>query len=524
MEIAFIIAAFVGGLCAMAVRLPPLVGFLIAGFVLNGMGYELTDGLGTIADLGVTLLLFTIGLKLDVRSLARREIWGTATAHMAVSTLAIALFVGALKYTGLSLLSGSGWTDLLLIGFALSFSSTVFAVKVLEERGEASSLYGRAAIGVLVMQDIFAVVYITASTGNYPSLWALSLLLLIPMAPLLHRLLDRIGHGEMQVLFGVVAALVLGYGLFDLVGIKGDLGALLLGVLIAPAANSAPLAKSLFALKELFLVGFFLSIGLAGMPTAQTFAVSAGLLLLALFKGALFVALFLRARLRARTALLSGAALTNYSEFGLIVGALATASGLLSPDWLVVIALTVAMSFTASAVLNSNAPRLYQAYADRWRRFERDPLLPIDRPMMVDDARTVILGMGRVGRGAYDQLRDEHGMTVIGVEQDPTVADELRARGYRIVQGDAADSDFWERLNLSDEVELIVLAMPHQRGNLAALDQLRKGHCRAVIAGVVTHAEDIEELRERGADEVFHLYGEAGKALADDACSRLTQT
>ncbi|APE37321.1 potassium transporter Kef [Nocardia mangyaensis] len=522
MDIAFIVAAFAGGLVAMLVRLPPLVGFLVAGFVLNAMGYGLTPELETIADLGVTLLLFTIGLKLDVRSLARREIWGTATAHMAVTTLAIAGFIGVLKFSGFALLAGTGWSDLLLLGFALSFSSTVFAVKVLDERGEATALYGRIAIGVLVMQDIFAVVFITASTGNYPSLWALLLLLLIPLAPLLHRVLDRIGHGEMQVLFGVVAALVLGYSLFDLVGVKGDLGALLLGMVIAPAANAAPLAKSLFSLKELFLVGFFLSIGLTAMPTVQTFLIATALLLLIPLKGALFTVLFLLGRLRARTALLAGLTLSNYSEFGLIVGALAASKGWLHQDWLVVIALTVAMSFTASAVLNSRGESLYRRYGEWLKRREHAELLDIDQHIQIDDAQSVVLGMGRVGRGAYDRLRDTHGLTVVGVEQDPRVIAELRVQGYRVVQGDAADSDFWERVTLTD-VELIVLAMPHQQGNLAALDSVGNSNCQATIAGIVTRTEDIAELRARGADHVFHLYGEAGKALADDAIRSRTE-
>ncbi|WP_017541324.1 MULTISPECIES: cation:proton antiporter family protein [Nocardiopsis] len=520
MEPAFIAAAFAGGLAATAVRLPPLAGFLIAGFVLNGMGYTLTPELDAVADLGVTLLLFTIGLKLDVRSLLRAEVWGSATAHMALSAPLGALALGAIKLTGLSLLQGTDWTGLLVLGFALSFSSTVFAVKVLEGRSEMGSLYGRLAISVLVMQDVFAVVFLTASGGGLPSPWALLLPLLVPAAPLLRRLLDRIGHGEMQVLFGVAAALVLGYALFDLVGVKGDLGALALGVLLAPAANAPPLAKTLFSLKELFLVGFFLSIGLTGMPTWETVLLAIALLLLVPVKGALFAALFLRFRLRGRTALLTGIALATYSEFGLIVGALAGEQGWLSDDWLVALALAVALSFLASAPLNTRGEEVYRAVAPWLRRRERADLLPSDRPIDLDGARAVVLGMGRVGRGAYDRLHEAYGIAAVGIEHDPATVERLRAAGYRVVEGDATDSDFWDRLTLSDEVDLVVLAMPHQRGNLAALESLGADGHRPVVAGVVTHAEEIDELYARGADEVHHLYGEAGRALADDAVRR----
>ncbi|WP_017626088.1 cation:proton antiporter family protein [Nocardiopsis chromatogenes] len=520
MEAAFIGAAFAGGLAATAVRLPPLVGFLAAGFVLSALGYGPTPELEAIADLGVTLLLFTIGLKLDVRSLLKHEVWGTAALHMALSVLLGALALGALRLTGMSLLQDTVGSGPLLLGFALSFSSTVFAVKVLQDRSEMGSLYGRLAISVLVMQDVFAVVFITAATDTRPGPWALLLPLLVPAAPLLRRLLDRIGHGEMQALFGVVAALVLGYALFDLVGVKGDLGALLLGVLLAPAANAPALAKTLFSLKELFLVGFFLSIGLTGMPAWETVVLAVALLLLLPLKGALFTALFLFFRLRGRTSLLAGAALGTYSEFGLVVVASAVPQGWLSEDWLAALALTVALSFLVSAPLNMHGERVYRAVAPRLRRWERTVLVPGDRPIDLSGARAVVLGMGRVGRGAYDRLREAHGVAAVGVEHDPATVQRLREEGYRVVEGDATDSDFWDRLSLSEEVGLVILAMPHQRGNLAALESLDAVGHRPVVAGVVSHAEEIGELRARGADEVHHLYGEAGRALADDAVRR----
>ncbi|WP_028647467.1 cation:proton antiporter family protein [Nocardiopsis sp. CNT312] len=520
MEPAFIVAAFAGGLVALALRLPPLVGFLAAGFVLNALGYTSTPALETAADLGVTLLLFTIGLKLDVRSLLRHQVWGAATVHMVLSTVFIALFLGALKFTGLAMAVEAGWSTLLLLGFALSFSSTVFAVKALEARSESGSFYGRLAIGVLIAQDVFAVVFLSASSGHPPSPWAAGLLLLIPAAPLLRLLLDRIGYGEMRVLFGVAAALVAGHALFELVGVKGDLGALVVGLLLGPSANAAPLAKTLLSVKDLLLVGFFLSIGLTALPDAGSLL--AGLLLLLVpLKGALFTALFLGLRLRGRTSLLAGMTLSNFSEFGLIVAALAASQGWLSEDWLVALALAVAFSFAVSAPLNAAGERVYRRVGPWLARHERTGQPEGDRPIHVGEARAVVLGMGRVGRGAYERLVQEYAVPTVGVEHDPVTVQRLRLLGYQVVEGDATDPDFWERLNLDPKVWLVVLAMPHQRGNLAALDQLHGDGLHAMIAGVVTRAEEIGELRERGADVVFHLYGEAGRALVDDAVDRL---
>lgn len=99
---------------------------------------------------------------------------------------------------------------MILLGFALSFSSTVFAVKVLEERSELSSFYGRVAVGILVMQDVFAVIFLSASTGKPPMVWALGLIVLWPLSKLMRLMLDRVGHGGLQVLYGAFLSLVVG--------------------------------------------------------------------------------------------------------------------------------------------------------------------------------------------------------------------------------------------------------------------------------------------------------------------------
>jgi glutathione-regulated potassium-efflux system ancillary protein KefC len=521
LETAYLLAPFIGGIAAMIVRLPPLVGFLAAGFALNAMGYGRTSALDTIAGLGVTLLLFTIGLKLNVRTLLRREVWGSATMHMVASTGVLMGVLALLKLIGIALLAGAGWQSLAVIGFALSFSSTVFAVKVLEQRGESRSLYGRIAIGVLIMQDIIAVIFLTASTAELPSPLAFLLILLIPAAPVLQRVLARIGHGEMQVLFGVVLALVLGFALFDSVGIKGDLGALVIGMLLAPHPAAEPLSKSLFNLKELFLVGFFMSIGLTALPTVQTFAMALILVALVLAKGMLFLALFSGFRLRRRTAVLAALSLTNFSEFGLIIAVLASGEGWLSDDWLVVLSVAVAISFVTGALLNARDESAYRWVERRLPPQDTTTLHPDDQPIELGDAQAVVLGLGRVGEGAYRRLRDHYGLRVLGVDNDPDKTAQLRNVGFTVVDGDADDSDFWDKIVPSEDVKLVLLAMPHHAGNSNALRELRDRHFAGRIAVVVQHRDQLEPMRAAGADAVFHLYEEAGPALADraaDAC------
>ena len=161
MDVGMIAVAFGFGFAASMVRLPPLVGYLTAGFVLHAFDYETTEGIEYIADTGILLLLFGIGLKLKPSTLARPVIWGGATVHAGLTTLAVGgllLGVGAL---GVPLAAELGVREAVLVGFAFSFCSTVFAVKALEGRNETSALQGRLAIGTLVVQDIFAVVFLT---------------------------------------------------------------------------------------------------------------------------------------------------------------------------------------------------------------------------------------------------------------------------------------------------------------------------------------------------------------------------
>jgi predicted Kef-type K+ transport protein len=261
----WIAIAFAFGLLLKMVGLPPLIGFLVAGFLLHALGAEADEFLYTIADMGITVLLFSIGLKLRPQALARVEVWGVASIHMGLVTLMFAALVVLFTQLGLPLFVDLDLKTSLLIGFVLSFSSTVFAIKILDELGAMGSKHGQVAIGVLVIQDIVAVAFLAISAGKIPSLWAISLLLLFLLRPLLYKVLDKTGHGELVVLFGIVLALG-GADIFELVGMKGDVGALVFGMLLASHGKANELAKALLSFKDLFLVGFFLSIGMTALP------------------------------------------------------------------------------------------------------------------------------------------------------------------------------------------------------------------------------------------------------------------
>lgn len=516
-DISAILAAALGaGILASLVRLPPLVGFLAAGFALNAADVEAPAYLDVVADLGVTLLLFGIGLKLDPRVLVRREVWVTATAHLAGTSVLAAAYLGLLGVLGVGLLADADWRTLLLVGFALSFSSTVFVVKVLDERGGGASLSGRSAVGILVVQDLAAVIYLATAHHTPPSPWALALLLLVPVAFLVRPLLDRLGHAELRPLFGLVAALVPGYALFDALGLKGDLGALVVGVLLAPHPGAGELSKSLFSLKELLLVGFFLSIGFTGLPEAEHLLLGIGLLLLLPLKVLGFALLLWGHGLRRRTSVRTATVLGNYSEFGLIVAV--AAGSRLGDDWVVVIATTVAASFVLSAVVGRNPDVLVDVARRLLPDRPAERMHAEDRPIEIRDAQAVVLGMGRVGRAAYDRLAQEYDLRVIGVESLPARQQKLAAEGLRVVAGDATDPDFWARLE-PGEAQLVVLAMPFHSSNIEAQRRLKARGFDGKVAVVAQYDDDLAQARELGAHTGFQIYDGVGAELADRAAA-----
>ena len=515
MDVLLVATAFVFGLAAQRLRLPPLVGFLLAGFILQAFGQKGGDSLRIIGDLGVTLLLFSIGLKLRVRSLARPEIWAGTSIHAA---LVIGVFTPVLL--GVSALvaksAGLDWSTALLLAFGMSFSSTVFAVKSLSENGEMGSMHGRISIGVLIMQDIFAVLFLTLSTGKIPSPWSIAVVIgLLVARPALGWLLGRCGHGELVTLCGFFFALVVGAGGFESVGLKADLGALFVGVLVGYHPASKELSKSLTGITALLLVGFFLQVGLEGELSWKSLGWAGLMILLLPLKSVAFFLLFTRFHLRARSAWMSALTLSTYSEFGLIVMALGVSKGWIGPDWLVATAVALSVSFLIVAPLSRRAEKLYDPISDWLKRFESKGRHPDDLPVRENGEQIAIFGMGRVGLAAYHALEQRYPGRVIGFDRDPKAVEIHRQAERNVMLADATDSDFWEKVRPRDDIDLVVLTMPKHSANIHAIETLKRHDFAGVVAATGKFNEEVQELRRLGVDTAFNLYAEAGANFAN---------
>ena len=504
MDVVWVGAAYIAGLLGSRVGFPPLVGYLLAGFVLFAFGQHSSEALHNLADVGVWLLLFAVGLKFRLQNLIRPEVLGVGGLHLVISSCVV---------LGVMIIS-LGFGNALYLAVGLAFSSTVLAIKLLEDKGELNSYHGRVVVGILILQDLVAIVLLAFAGAKQPTIWAFGFLL-IPLArPVLLRLLSLSGHDELLLLFGVSLAL-LGGTLAQLVGISSELGALIFGAILAGHERTSELADVLWGLKETFLVAFFLTIGLGGLPPLGLL-VWLPLVFLALpLQGALFFYLFLQFGLRARTAFVASAALTSYGEFSLIVVKPLIQSGQLEAGWASLLGMIIALSLVIAAPLNRQVHVLYQRLEPWLLRYERNTILIDREPTQLGAANWLVIGMGRTGGAAYKQL-EASGQQVMGLDSDPEKLERHRQKGRNVLYGDAEDPELWERLELTGLKGVIVTA-PDLEARLRALEGLQRRGFTGRKAVLSHHVEEEAELERAGATLLFRPFAEAGERMAQRA-------
>jgi hypothetical protein len=345
-----------------------------------------------------------------------------------------------------------------------------------------------------------------------PGPWALLVFATPLLRPVLFRLLDWAGHDEVLVLTGMALSLVVGGVGFELIGLKGEIGALVMGLLLSGHPRASELSDSLWSLKEVFLVGFFLSIGMSGLPDweALVFAVAVGVLLP--LKGLAFFALLVAFGLRARTSFLTALSLTAYSEFGLIVAAGIPAA----ESFLVPLAIAVSVSFLIAAPLNRAAHPLFA----RLQPLERTMRHPDEQPKDLGDADVLILGMGRTGSAAYAALAAD-GWTPVGLDADTYTAKAHAEAGRNVIFADAEDSNFWSGVGL-DRIRAAVLAMDDIEAKLIAARTLRARGFEGPIVSHALYEDHVTRITEAGADQTYLTMQEAGRSLAAHAVRATT--
>lgn len=506
-EILFIAVAFALGYVFQKVGLPPLLGYLAGGFLLSAFGYNSSAALEQLAHIGVIFLLFTLGMKIRLRNFLQPEV--------ALSGL-LQIIISAILLSGLSLVigisTGFSMSQTILLGILLGVASTVVAAKGLEEKGELDSYHGRLAIGILVMEDII-LISILAFTGlRAPSPWALTLLLLPFLKPVTTRLLRSLKEGELLLLYGILMALA-GSFLFESFHLGAELGAFCFGVLHSGEDKSDELTEKLWGLREAFLIGFFLKIGLTGTPAWHDLLYAMAFVLFLPVRVGIFFAILTRFRLRARTSFLTAASLASFSEFALITGAVAISAGLLPESLLITLATTVALSFLVGAPVNNRANSIYNRLEKFLEKFESKKVRSDAEPSSIGISNFIVVGMGRTGTAAYDYFAT-HDQKVLGFDSDPGVLENQRLRKRRVLYGDANSKALWENLDIS-QLQGVVVSLREESAKLNIIQALRERGFVGAISAVIESEEQATQLRNAGVNTVFNPLVQAGTELAE---------
>ena len=522
--------AFACGLLAVRLRLPPLVGYLAAGVVAG----PFTPGIAAdpemaaqLAEVGVILLMFGVGLHFSVRDL--RAVRRTALPGAALQ-IAVTATVGAT----LAHLWGWAWGPSAVFGLCLSVASTVVLLRGLEASGTLTTTEGRLAVGWVIVEDVAMVLALVllpalapmlggpaaaadgAATGpadplavtlgltvaKVAAFVALMLFVGARAVPWLLVRVARLGSRELFTLAVLAVALGIAFGAAALFDVSFALGAFLAGVVVSESELSHHAAADALPFQDAFAVLFFVSVGMLfdpGVLVRAPLAVLGTLLVVLLGKGTATLLLVLGLGYPVRTALAVGTSLAQIGEFSFILAGLGVALGVLPPEGRSLVLAAAILSITLNPLvvrLAGPAERWLHARPRLLAALERSPrALPAaiadgaDARVMRDHA--VIVGFGRVGETLARAL-ERVAIPYVAVEQDRERVEDLRARGAQVLYGDAARPGTLQRAGLAG-ARLLVVAAPDAYQARRVVELARA--LRPEIAVVVRTHSDAERRR-----------------------------
>ena len=516
---------------------PLLIAFILVGIVVgpNVLGWiDDAEPLELFAEIGIAMLLFLVGLKLDINLIR------------SIGTIALLTGLGQVVFTsaigfGIALLFGLDPVAALYVAVALTFSSTIIIVKLLSDKRELDELHGRIALGFLIVQDIVVIVAMIALTsfaggGDEPigdqvlrlvlSAGGIFIGLFLMMRWVLPWLLKQLATSQELLIVWSVAWAVTFAAVTDLLGFSIEVGAFLAGFAIASTRYRESIAASLSGLRDFLLLFFFIVLGSEldfstigdQVPAAIVFS------LFVLIGNPLIVLIIMGAMgYPSRVGFLAGLAVAQISEFSLILIALGRDLGQVDDSIVGLVTLVGLITITGSTYMILYSKQLYRWLEPALRIFEKKRTLPeqVFEPERFD---AIVFGHGRFGQQLVRELV-QSGKTVLVVEWDPYAQVEIEqehlADRVSVVFGDANSPDFPETLPIR-QARWIISTLPDADTNLVLAASLRRHGATCPIA-VTVHTDDAESiyrsaLLDGTVSAVLHPFRDA----ADDALEVLT--
>jgi Kef-type K+ transport system membrane component KefB/Trk K+ transport system NAD-binding subunit len=533
-EIAVILAlAAAFGALGQKLRQPLIIMFLATGIAAGPAGLGVIEShrqIELLAQIGIALLLFIVGLRLDL-DLIR------TTGPVALATgLGQIVFTSAIGFL-LALGCGLAVVPAAYVAVALTFSSTIIIVKLLSDKKEIDSLHGRIAVGFLIVQDIAAILALVGLTTfgapleqegsalaasaaiaakGVGLLAAVALCMRFLLPPLFRRLADS---SELLNVFAIAWAVLLGAA-SDALGFSQEVGAFLAGVSLASTPYRDAIGARLTGLRDFLLLFFFIDLG-ARLDWSTVGAELGRSLLFSLFvligNPLIVLAIMGVMGYRRRTGFMAGLTVAQISEFSLIVAALGLSLGHIDPETMGLITLVGVATIFASTYMILYSEPLYRLCSGPLRVFEkRHPYREAaagEGPVSAPVVDVILVGLGNYGSGVAEHLL-ERGRRLVAVDFDPRVLERWRARGVPVLYGDMGDPELHEQLPL-DKAKWVVSTVRAKELNLALLSLLARRRFSGRVALTAASPQEAAAYAAAGAHVVLRPFSDAAEQAAD---------
>ncbi len=527
-----LVAAFAGGIVAQRLGLPLILGYIVAGILVgpNTPGPTVGDvhEIELLAEIGVALLLFAIGLHFPLGELApvrRIALIGTPI-QMALT--------GLFGYGLGQVVLGLGWTESVWLGAILSLSSTAVVLKTLTEQGVINTLASRVIVGMLIIQDLAVVplIILLPELGNIgEGLSELGVavvqatLFIAGMAlfgtrifPWLMARIASFNSRELFLISVVAIGLGIGYGTY-LFGLSFAFGAFVAGMVLSQSDYSHQALADIGPLRDMFAMLFFVSVGMLIEPAflwENATTVALVVLLVFLVKGAIFGGITRAFGYGNIAPFAVSLGLFQVGEFSFVIAREGVASEAISQE-MYSIALTTAV---VTMALTPFATRLAQPVYSKWReRFPKEQMDTFNLPQTGLGDHVVIAGHGRVGTFVA-RLLDRLDQEFVVIENNPARSDEIRNAGFPMVFGDAAAEPVLEAAGVR-KARLVIVTMPDAAGVRLAIQRIKSMNPDVHIVARSVTTDQLEELRDLGVYEAVQPEFEAALELGRQALSHL---
>ena len=521
-----LVLAAVGGGLAKLLRQPVLVAYIIVGILAGPAALGLvSDGesIEVFAKIGIAILLFLVGLKLDIHSI---KMTGTVALLAGVGQVVV---TAALSF-GISLALGFGAVPSIYIAVALTFSSTIIVIKLFSDKRELDQLHGRIAVGILIVQDLLVIIsmIVVASLGQAGQVSATETVVRTVVGGVLFlggvilisrfiipRILDWLAKSqELTLLFGVAWAIALAAVSYAL-GLSLEIGAFVAGVALASTPYRESLGARLVSLRDIMILFFFIELGVSlSFESALQQLVPAIVLsvFVLLAKPVIVMVIMGILGYRKKVSFRVGVALAQISEFSLILIALGYSLGQVDESILGLVTLVGIITITISTYFIAYTQPIFDRLAPLLSIFERrQPESHAEEDRQEHPYDAIIIGAGRLGGEVARGLAARHANLLV-VDYDPHALRNIAGPNIATLYGDVSEPDFAASLPFH-ETESVICAVPSPSTNLVLLQTLRRYDFEGGICLTAMDTRTADMLSEYGDVRIIRPYSVAAQSV-----------